>query len=157
MLVGNMEVLCKQCRGIGPHLAAKGKSHGFSRVAAGTWDIISSFSGDGHSKLVFVQRCQDSCLVMRDTTGIYTSLGRAIRMLLEVRREIECPFPYATVILGFLTIFKKIQASSPFESLNSMCLLRCQRDMRTPVQMRRGPRAFSMVSTGDSDIPSSVR
>ena len=27
--------------------------------------------------------------------------------------------------------------------------------MRPPVQMRRGPRAFSRVSTGDSDIPSS--
>ena len=25
---------------IGPHLAARGKSHGFSRVAAGTWGIF---------------------------------------------------------------------------------------------------------------------
>ena len=25
-----------QCRGIGPHLAGQGKSHGFSRVVAGT-------------------------------------------------------------------------------------------------------------------------
>ena len=41
-----------------------------------------------------------------------------------------------------------------FEALNSACLLRCQGDVRPPVQMRSGPRAFSMVSTGDSDIPS---
>ena len=27
------------------------KSHGFSRVAAGTWGIFSSYSGDVHSKL----------------------------------------------------------------------------------------------------------
>ena len=27
-------------RGIGPHLAGRGKSHGFSRVAAGTWCIF---------------------------------------------------------------------------------------------------------------------
>ena len=27
-------------------------------------------SGDGHSKLEFVQRRQDSCLVMMDTSGI---------------------------------------------------------------------------------------
>ena len=72
-----------------------------------------------------------------------------------VRRETQGPFPNATGILGFLSIFKKSQASSPFETLNSACLSRCQRDVRPPVQMRRGPRAFSRVSTGDSDIPSS--
>ena len=31
-----------KCRGIGPHLAARGKSHEVSRVAAGTWCIFSS-------------------------------------------------------------------------------------------------------------------
>ena len=60
-----------------------------------------------------------------------------------------------TVILGFLSIFKKIQASSLFEALNSMWLSRCQRDVIPPVQMRRRPTALSRVSTGDSDIPSS--
>ena len=39
--------------------------------------------------------------------------------------------------------------------MNCACLSRCQRDVRPPVQMRRVPRAFSMVSPGDSDIPSS--
>ena len=39
--------------------------------------------------------------------------------------------------------------------MNSPCLSRCQRDVRPPVQMRCGARAFSWVSTGDSDIPSS--
>ena len=80
---------------------------------------------------------------------------RAIQMLLEVKRETEVPFLTATVILGFLSIFKKIQASSPFEALDSICLSRWQRDVRPPVQMRRGPRAFFRVSTGASDIPSS--
>ena len=51
--------------------------------------------------------------------------------------------------------FQKSQASSPFEALNSAFLLRCQKDVRPPVQMRRGLQAFSWVSTGDSDIPSS--
>ena len=32
--------------------------------------IFSSYSGDGHSKLHFVQRSQDSCLVTTDTSGI---------------------------------------------------------------------------------------
>ena len=48
----------------------EGMSHGISRVAAGTWGIISSYSVDGHSKLHFVQRSQDSCLVMTDTSEI---------------------------------------------------------------------------------------
>ena len=55
-LTGNTELLCRQCRGIGPHLLAKGKSHGFSRNAVGTWVIFSSYGEDGHSKLVFVQQ-----------------------------------------------------------------------------------------------------
>ena len=32
-----------------------GKSHGFSRVAAGTWGIFSSYDGGAHSKREFVQ------------------------------------------------------------------------------------------------------
>ena len=59
-----------QCRGIGPHLAARRKSHGFARFAARTWDIFSSYGADGISKLEFVQRSQDSCQVMTDTSGI---------------------------------------------------------------------------------------
>ena len=54
-LIGNMELLSMKCRGIGPRLAARAKSHEFSRVAAGTWCIFSSYRGDGHLKLGFVQ------------------------------------------------------------------------------------------------------
>ena len=72
-----------------------------------------------------------------------------------MRQENQCPFLVAREILGFLSIFKRSQASSPFQALNSACLSRCQMDVRPPVQMRRGPRAFSRVSTGYSAIPSS--
>ena len=44
-LIGNMELLSTKFRGIGPHLAVRGKSHEFSRVAAGTWCIFSSYAG----------------------------------------------------------------------------------------------------------------
>ena len=80
---------------------------------------------------------------------------RTMCMLLEVRQETEVHFLFGTVILGLLSIFKKSQASSPYESLNFLCLSRVQSDVRPPVQMRRKPIAFSMVSTGDSDMPSS--
>ena len=101
---------------------------------------------------MLVQRYQDSCLVARDTLGFSSRLGRAIGMPLEVRWEIQCLFPVATGISGFLSIFQRSQASSTFEALNSTCLLSCERDMRPPVEMRRG---ISWVSTGDSDTPSS--
>ena len=54
-LFGKTQLLWTQCRGIGPRLAERGKSHGFSRVTAGTWGIFSSFGRDVHSKLEFVQ------------------------------------------------------------------------------------------------------
>ena len=72
-----------------------------------------------------------------------------------MRQEPEVHFLVGTVILGFLSIFKKSQASSAYEALNSVCLSRGQRDVRPPVQMRWTPTAFSKVSTGDSDMPSS--
>ena len=52
--IGKMQLLCMQCRGIKPHLVARGKSYGFSQVAAGTWGIFSSYDGDAHSKGEFV-------------------------------------------------------------------------------------------------------
>ena len=76
-------------------------------------------------------------------------------MPLEVRPENKAHILVGRVILGFLTFFKKIKASSLFEALNSVCLSKCQSDVIPPVQMRRRPTALSRVSTGDSDFPSS--
>ena len=74
---------------------------------------------------------------------------------MEVKQETEFHFLVGTVILGFLSIFKKSNSSPPFEALNSVCLSRCQSDMTPPAQMRQKLTAFSRVSTGDSDNPSS--
>ena len=57
-------------QGLRPHFAARGMSHEISRLAAGTWCIFSSYGADGRLKLGFVQRSQDTCLVMTDTAGI---------------------------------------------------------------------------------------
>ena len=67
---------------------------------------------------------------------------------MEVRREAKHPFVVGTVILVFLSIFTKSQASSPFEALNTAHLSKCQRDVRPPVQKRWKTLAFSRVSTG---------
>ena len=76
-------------------------------------------------------------------------------MLLEVRQETKAHFLVGTVILGFLSIFKNSQASSPFEALNSVCLSKYQSDVIPSIQMRQRSMDFSRVATGDSDIPSS--
>ena len=47
-----------------------------------------------------------------------------------MRWETKHPFLVSTEILGFLSIFKKRQASSPYEILNSVGFSRCYRDVR---------------------------
>ena len=44
-LNGKTQLLSMQYRGIGPHLARRGKSHGFSRGAAGTWEYSRVSAG----------------------------------------------------------------------------------------------------------------
>ena len=72
-----------------------------------------------------------------------------------MRLENKVHFLVGTVILGFLSIFKKSQASSLSKALKSVCLSRYQSDVIHPIQMRRKTTAFSHVSTGDPDNPSS--
>ena len=82
-------------------------------------------------------------------------LDRKIQMLLEVSREAKRSLLVGTVILVFLSIFTKSQASSPFEAVNSAHFSMSQMDVRPYVQKRLRYMAFSRVSTGDSDISSS--
>ena len=82
-------------------------------------------------------------------------LGRKLQTLLEVSRKAKQPLLVGTVILVFLSIFTKCQASSPFEALNSAHLSKSQMDVRPSVKKRLRTMAFSRKSTGDSDIPSS--
>ena len=82
-------------------------------------------------------------------------VGRKIQTLLEVSWEAKRPLLVGTVILVFLSIFSKSQASSPFEALNSAQLSKSQLDVRPSMQKRLRTIAFSKVSTGDSDNPSS--
>ena len=92
---------------------------------------------------------------MTDTSGSYISLGRTVRTLLKVRREAKHHLLVGTVILVFLSIFMKRQASSTFEAMNSAHLSMCQKDVRPSVQKRWRTMAFPRVSTRDSVIPSS--
>ena len=57
--------------------------------------------------------------------------------------------------LGIPNNFQEASGLITCEALNSTSLSRCQSDVISPVQMKRRTTAFSSVSTGDSDIPSS--
>ena len=59
--IGNMELLCTQCRGIGPHLSLSGKSHGFSQFAVGTWV---------YSRFMVGMAIQNSCLFTEVRTPV---------------------------------------------------------------------------------------
>ena len=52
MFNGEHGIALHAMQGIGPHLAVRGKSHGFSLVAVGTWGIFSTYDGYSASKLV---------------------------------------------------------------------------------------------------------
>ena len=82
-------------------------------------------------------------------------LGRKTQTLLEVSRGAKHSLLVGTFMLVFLSIFTKGQGLSPFEALNSAQLTKSQMDVRPSVQKRLRTMAFSRVSTGDSDIPSS--
>ena len=82
-------------------------------------------------------------------------LGRKIQTLLGVSREDKRLLLVCTVILVFLFIFTKGQASSPFEAFKSAHVSKSQMDVRRSVKKRLRTMAFSRVSTGNSDIPSS--
>ena len=56
MLDGYHGIALHQCREIGPHLVARGQSHGFSHLSSGTCGIFSCIGLEGPSKFMFVQR-----------------------------------------------------------------------------------------------------
>ena len=72
-----------------------------------------------------------------------------------MRREGKRPSLVGTVILVFLSIFTKSQASSLFEGNELSAPLDVSKDVRPSVQKRWRTMAFSSVYTGDSVIPSS--
>ena len=100
--MGNTELLWRQCRGIGHHLALKVETCGFTQVAVGNSWFLSTKNGDDSETLVVSQGCQASSLVARDTLGFFLSCDRGIRMNLELRWKFQHPFTVVTGILQFV-------------------------------------------------------
>ena len=83
-------------------------------------------------------------------------LGRKIQTLLEVSREAKHPLLVGTVILVFLSIFTKCQASSPVEAMKRH-LLWCMElptsdcdELDIPPDLRRVSQGISGVASRKS-------
>ena len=75
----------------------KGKSHDFSLVASRTWDIFSHDIMDGLTKVMLVQRHQESCLVERDSSAFSSRHGSEIGTTNGGKRRPRFPFKFPQV------------------------------------------------------------
>ena len=69
-LIGKTQFLCMQCRGIGPLLVARGKFHGFSRVAAGTTVVLNVVLFAGQETPVDPSTPSDGDVIEGDDTPV---------------------------------------------------------------------------------------
>ena len=99
----------------------------FLSSSAGNLGYILELRQRWPFKLVFVHQRQDSCLVVRDTSGISSRLGRAIGTLLEVRQQAQCPFLVARVILVFLSFSRRVRHR-----------LLLKHELRMPLEVSKG-------------------
>ena len=97
--------LSSQCRGMGPHLAFMGESHGVPLVAAGSIEFLSSWDGDFREPLMLPQGRQASIHIARGTLELLLSHCRRLGLHLELRQETQGSSPVDTAILGFLSSF----------------------------------------------------
>ena len=119
---------------------------------------IQSCCGEGGALQADVAVCREPagrCRCVWGALAVFWPGSQRLGALSTGVPRLFPPRPPDTVILGFLTIIKNCQASSKLEAVNSTWLSRCQRHVRPIFEMKWSPRAFSRVSSGDSDILSS--
>ena len=103
----NVGFLSRHCSGKGPHLALRGESRGFSRVASGRLGFLSSCDGDLRDLLVLPQERQVPIRVVRGLLGFLSSRCRSIGPHLDLRLEPQGSSPVLTWISGFLWSFNR--------------------------------------------------
>ena len=108
-----------QYRGIGPHLSASGKSHGFSRVAAGTWGIFlgtlwcsikkieTPYLSDSELWIALhkMQRNQASSPNEGYVSWDFSSCGRNMGYILELQRGWPFESPHCSAKSGLLSSY----------------------------------------------------
>ena len=151
---GNLVFLSRHYSGKGPHLALRGKSPGFSRVAAGSLGFLSSCKRDLMDLLVLPRRSQVFFHVARGTSGILSSHRRGIGLCLEFCWSTQCSCPAAMGISGFLSRFNKGVRPRLVLRHGTRLSSRVVRGVRPPVGFRWGIRAFLRGSARESCLPS---
>ena len=90
-----------------PHLALRGESSGFSRVAAGNLRFLSSYDGDLRDPLVLPQESPVFMRVARGLSEFLSSLCQVLSTHLNLRLEPQGSSPVLTRIFGFLWSFHR--------------------------------------------------
>ena len=103
---GKVGFLLRRCSGKGPHLALRGDSPGFSRVAAGNVGFLSSYTGTSGTRLCFLRKVQYpvSC---EGPLGIPFQSNRGQGPLLELIREPQVSCPVLRCISGSIWSFHR--------------------------------------------------
>ena len=97
---GKMGFLLRPHGGKGPHLALRGESPGFSRVAAGNLEFLLSYKGNVRYPLLWPQESPVSLRVERDLSGFLSSRCQGHGPHLELRPEPQGSSPVPTWISG---------------------------------------------------------
>ena len=139
---GNLVFLYRHCSGKGPHLTLRGKSPGFTGVAAGCLGFLSSCDGDLTDLLVLPPRSQVSFCVVRGKSGFLFSCRQGIGPCLEFCWSTQCSCPAVTGISGFLSRFNKGVRPRLVSGHGTAFLASCQSGVRPPVEFRQGNRGF---------------
>ena len=104
---GKVRFLLRSHSGKRPHLALRGESPGFSRVAAANLRSLSSYDGEPRDPLVWPQENPVSIRVTKGVSGFLCGCIRGQGPLLELRPEPQGSSPVPTWISGFLWSFHR--------------------------------------------------
>ena len=120
----------------GPHLALRGESPGYFRVAAGNMRFFSSYDGDLRDLLVLSQESQVSMKVARGLSGFLSCRYQGLGPHLELRPEPQVSSLVLTWISGFLWSFnRKVRPCSFVQTGKSAFLSSCKSSFRLPFEL----------------------
>ena len=93
---GKVGFLSRRFSGKGPHLALRGESPGFARVAAGNLGFLLSYGRDLREPLVLPQESPVSMRIARHPLGFLSSLCRVLGPHLKLKPEPQGSSPVLT-------------------------------------------------------------
>ena len=104
---GKVGFLLRHRSGKGPHLALRGESPGFSRVAAANLGFLSSYDGDLRNPLLGTQESPVSMRIVISLSGFLCSRCHGQDPHLELRQEPQVSSSVPTWNSGFLCSLHK--------------------------------------------------